>query len=397
MVEMMMIGSSPTMEGEYPTMTSKCASHLVSSLVPLSPLLVFIYLYSAGNADSSRWDYLRNNLVNKDMSNANNYNEMQEYLNVERFADYLILAFWIGLSDWPQNNWYVINRNAASPLGPTPSEFQPWDGEWSLDSNRGGGDNGAYIQDEFVNGSGGQVILDLWHSLRESSEFRALFAQRVAVHTGPGGALTDDAAIQRWDILNEHIRSAIVGESARWGDSLGGSARTRDEDWQDEVDSIRNLLSGNTQRLINELRDTGIVTTIPPISTPEPSFAVTELSYHPSDPTEAEIAAGFTDKNMFEYIELVSIAVEPLDLSGLEFTLGIVFSGPSQSIEPDEVFVVVADPAAFAFRYGNAPLVIGTYTGALSNGGENIVIQYEGTTIADFTYDDDATLGWPTE
>jgi len=329
------------------------------------------------------------------MSNANNYAEMKQYLNVERFADYLILAFWIGIADWPENNWYVINRNDSSPKGPTPCEFQAWDGEWSLDSNRGGGDNGAYIQNQFITNQGGGFIVKLWHSLRASSDFRALFAQRVAVHIQ--GALSATAAIQRWNTLNDYIKSAIIGESARWGDSLGqGVVRTRDGDWQKEVNAIRNLLQGNTQRFINVLASTGIVTTIPPINTPSPSFAVTELHYHPSEPTAAEIAAGFIDKNMFEYIELVSVAGKSLDLSKLVFTTGIEFTGPAQSVAAGKVFVVVANPTAFAFRYGNAPLVVGTYVGSLSNGGEQIVIAYDGTTIADFTYDDDATLGWPT-
>lgn len=79
------------------------------------------------------------------------------------------------------------------------------------------------------------------------------------MHTSPGGALTSVAAIERWDTINDFLRSAIIGESARWGDSLsilGGKfsvTRTRDVDWEEQVTKIRNLLELNTEQFLSEL------------------------------------------------------------------------------------------------------------------------------------------------
>jgi hypothetical protein len=55
-------------------------------------------------ADATCWNYLKGSLSDKDMSVTANYVEMQQYLNVKSFADYILLAFYICLMDWPMNN-----------------------------------------------------------------------------------------------------------------------------------------------------------------------------------------------------------------------------------------------------------------------------------------------------
>ena len=64
----------------------------------------FTHHGGAGSADSSRWDYLTGQLANKDMADSQAYLEMQEYLDVQSFADYILAGTYIGLTDWPQNN-----------------------------------------------------------------------------------------------------------------------------------------------------------------------------------------------------------------------------------------------------------------------------------------------------
>jgi CotH kinase protein/Lamin Tail Domain/Chitobiase/beta-hexosaminidase C-terminal domain len=240
--------------------------------------------------DPSRWNYLIGPLSNKNMSNATNYAEMQEYLNVENFADYMLLAFYMGITDWPENNWYFGHRTNTSSLGPTPGNFFAWDGEWSFDRKKPGSGynsgNGAYIQSEFIGGnSSGVPIVKIWRSLWRSPTFRALFAERVTLHTAPGGTLSPAAALARWDTLNNYTESAIVGESARWGDSLetlGGSiysvTRTRDVDWYAEITKIRGILRNNRQTLINALENAGFYSPPPtpasPIAPPSPQALI---------------------------------------------------------------------------------------------------------------------------
>ena len=59
---------------------------------------------AAGNADPTRWNYLKGALSDKSMANGANYAEMQQYLDLPSFVDYLLVAFYVGLTDWPKNN-----------------------------------------------------------------------------------------------------------------------------------------------------------------------------------------------------------------------------------------------------------------------------------------------------
>ena len=253
----------------------------------------------------TRWNYLVDELASRDLSVPANYAEVNEFLDVQNFADYIILAFFVDLADWPHNNWYAGHRNDISPLGPSLTRFFAWDGEWSLDRRRSH-NTGAMIMPEFLIDEGSnEPILRIWHALLRSQEFRSVLANRVSVHTRAGGALTDEVAIQRWDTLNAYIRSAVVAESARWGDSLetlGGAfavTRTRDVDWQNFVDRVRNILNGNTQQLLDELVEAGfyeypefvptLLPTSAPMAEPTPEPTLTSTNGPTSTPTSAPV------------------------------------------------------------------------------------------------------------
>jgi hypothetical protein len=45
----------------------------------------------------------------------------------------MILNFWIGMTDWPDNNFYYGNRNNAFSETTSPAVYMAWDGEQSLD------------------------------------------------------------------------------------------------------------------------------------------------------------------------------------------------------------------------------------------------------------------------
>jgi hypothetical protein len=117
--------------------------------------------------------------------------------------------------------------------------------------------------------------------------------------------------------------------------------------------------------------------------------------YHPAAPTEAEIAAGFTDQDAFEFIEMTNLGERSLDLRSLRFSEGIRFDFTTEVLEPEGVALLVANAAAFETRYGDNGNVIGEYAGMLSNGGETLALEgANGRPIHRFRYDDDAP--WPT-
>ncbi|MCD6394305.1 MAG: lamin tail domain-containing protein, partial [Planctomycetes bacterium] len=121
---------------------------------------------------------------------------------------------------------------------------------------------------------------------------------------------------------------------------------------------------------------------------------ITEIMYHPTDPTQAEKnAAGdqtLIDED-FEYIELKNIGTAAINLNLVHFTDGIDFTFGDYSLGAGQFAVVVKNQAAFEARYpGVSPVLIaGTYTGALDNDGEEIVMRDAlGAEIHDFDYND---------
>ena len=128
------------------------------------------------------------------------------------------------------------------------------------------------------------------------------------------------------------------------------------------------------------------------------SLRVSEIHYHPADPTPAEIAAGHTDADDFEFLELVNVGNTTLDLSLVQLAQvtidgerqGLAFDFATAAIDvlgPGQRLVVVEDLDAFRSRYGDQIAVAGRWSGGLSNRGETVVVTYHGQTLQRFRYD----------
>ena len=124
------------------------------------------------------------------------------------------------------------------------------------------------------------------------------------------------------------------------------------------------------------------------------NIVISEIHYHPTNATPAEVSAGFTSASDFEFIELLNISTQNVDLTNCSFTDGIVYSfgaeNPSAlTLAPGGRAIVVANQAAFLSRNGSNPnmRILGQFTGSLSNSGENITLLAANTNvIANFTY-----------
>ncbi len=142
---------------------------------------------------------------------------------------------------------------------------------------------------------------------------------------------------------------------------------------------------------------TGTAPVVPADST---NLVISELHYHPTDPTSAEMAAGHDDDNDFEFVEILNVGPDTVDLSGVVFADGVKFAfGGSDvtTLAPGGRVLAVQDKAAFLFRYGSGlePQVAGVFTsGKLSNGGERVEIASltEGSI---FVVDYDDKNPWP--
>ena len=124
---------------------------------------------------------------------------------------------------------------------------------------------------------------------------------------------------------------------------------------------------------------------------PRDFLRITELHYHPADPsTPAEFAASSSGSD-FEFIEVKNIAAQPLSLDGVHTAAGVDFTIPGgTTLAGGQYAVLVRHRAAFQARYGNAIVILGEYlTDALSNSGETLsLLDSTGAAIQSFTFSD---------
>lgn len=132
-------------------------------------------------------------------------------------------------------------------------------------------------------------------------------------------------------------------------------------------------------------------------------LVVSELHYRPADVTTNEMAAGYANRDVFEFLELLNTSETNLNLSAVNFFRsndeGIAFdfaSSPIRDLGPGERVLLVSNRDAFAQRYGTNMLsrLAGEYQGNLSNDGELLMLR-SGTNevIHAFTYNDQPP--WP--
>ena len=129
-----------------------------------------------------------------------------------------------------------------------------------------------------------------------------------------------------------------------------------------------------------------------------PQLVVSEINYHPGDPTPSEISLGFTNSDDFEFLELTNIGTTNADLTLLTLSGGIDFdfsTGTLTNLAPSTRVLLVKNLAAFEARYGNALPIAGEFSGSLNNAGDTLILndQVLNLTLQNFDYSDD--LPWP--
>ncbi len=173
------------------------------------------------------------------------YAAVQARLDVNHFIDYMILNWYAGTSDWPENNWYAGVKNPNGQV-----KYFIWDGEesWS---------RGAQIHLGKADLAGvPNTIKILFEALIQNPDFRLTLADRMYKHLYNQGLLTDAAAQSRWREINAPIELAIIGESMRWGDARYEPPITQD-DWIQARNKVSAQMAGNAANVIAQARQMG--------------------------------------------------------------------------------------------------------------------------------------------
>ena len=190
-----------------------------------------------GIAFQEMFTFLRNN----PQSALANYQGMQARLDVAEFIDYLLINIYGAGGDWPQNNW--IGARERSTTGKW--RFFVWDAEGgygsfgltvtsnnfvSLPQNNGAaGAQSSLISTAPQTEATSIAARVLYTLLRDSPEFKLLFADRIQKHFFNGGALTDSAILAKHTALMNECSPFISGFNAtrvpNWVNGIGDSSR----------------------------------------------------------------------------------------------------------------------------------------------------------------------------
>ncbi len=130
------------------------------------------------------------------------------------------------------------------------------------------------------------------------------------------------------------------------------------------------------------------------------NLVVSEVHYRPAAPTPAEEDAGFLERSDFEFIEVMNIGPNEVDMTNVRFTDGVEFDFDNSlqgiTLAPGQRFILVSNIDAFQIRHPGVSnsLIAGEFSGSLSNGGEQItLLASDNSMVRDFTYDDKSP--WP--
>lgn len=400
------------------------------------------------------------------------YERLEDFIDGDNLIDYMLLHQYMqtrdGPDDFGHNNMRLVRRN--NPSGPF--RLYAWDMEYSMIDTFGTRDYSYPYPIYSSTRSGSRDITDsiasVYIRLKDHNpEFQLRYADRAHRHLHNGGVLDVEPASALWLTRADEIESAVICESARWGDQRRAVPYTRDVEWMAERERLLNeFFPARPRHVVAQLRSHGLYPSIDPpdfsqhgrqvpsafplemIATDgtiyytfdgtdpreawtgnalgtsytapvvltrsvvvkaralhngewsaltearflvgpaanSSNLAVSEIFYQPAGPSEA-----------LEFLELINISPETIDLTGVHFSDGIEFSFADDSLLASGArLLVVQNRTAFEAAYGTDLPIAGEFQNgtALSNSGERIALRgADGSPIRDFRYND--RLPWP--
>lgn len=193
-------------------------------------------------------------------------------LDVDNLVDYMSILILTGgydtgisyfLGDNQANNWFGIYNRATADRG---FQFFMHDNEHSLGAGFGNhGSVGIDRTGPFNNGNEDNYAQFnpqyLHQDLLESAEYRQRFIDRVQMHFFNDGALTPQANAARMLERYNQISTAIIAESARWGDAKVADPYNQGDWSREALWVIRRYFPARQAFVLSQLRSDGLYTT----------------------------------------------------------------------------------------------------------------------------------------
>lgn len=200
------------------------------------------------------------------------------YLDQDNLIDYIIIIYFIANTDGPGelgggtriNNFFGI-FNRENPDG---FKYFLHDAETSFNSYQ---DNITNMTTAAGEDFSGFNPMWLHQRLLVNAEYKQRFADRAYKHLFNNGALTVDQNIERFQERVDQVEEAIIGESARWGDSYNDVSFSKEGNWGPIIRRFINTYFPNrTDVVIDQFRNKGWLNNIEPPSFEESDFEVGE-------------------------------------------------------------------------------------------------------------------------
>lgn len=154
------------------------------------------------DGDANAWNELLNVI-------GQPYEEVKRYLDVDNYADYLLLEFFGGNNiDWGAESNWMATRRRADGAG---YQFYAWDSDIVLRSG---------LETDIVNYGGPGYLWTRNGGLRQYPEFRELLAEKAQRYFLDGGIFSPTRLRGQIDELAAEMRSSVIMETARWGSGL---------------------------------------------------------------------------------------------------------------------------------------------------------------------------------
>ncbi len=238
-----------------------------------------------GNMDA--WDAMLDICRDNSRTADEKYEDIQQYLDMDNFIDYMSVMIWSGIADWlsapgeiiRNMNWCAVYNRNNPEVG---YQFFVWDAEITMGKYHNGY---RYLDRDMSDVYQANSPGEIYDTLRQSNEFQLYFADRVYMQMFNSGAMSLEANAARWLELMDAVDESLTGESARWGDDQSSIPYTPNDEWRSEVDWVLNtFLTQRTDIVIEQFRDLDLFPSID-----APLFKINGFYQHGGDVSAGDL------------------------------------------------------------------------------------------------------------
>lgn len=176
--------------------------------------------------------------------------EVTPLLDLDNYLDYIIINLWAGHWDWPWRNWWAARDTSDETTG---FKFYTWGNGAGLGNSRDRSPLDMNVLFQDFSGAG------LVHRyLQSNDDYKIKFADRVQKLLFEDGPLTMDSLQAKYAELAGSVESAVIAESARWGDMHFNTPLVQ-QDWLTERDwMLDTYLPLRSEVVLDQLKNAGL-------------------------------------------------------------------------------------------------------------------------------------------